>query len=251
MLRCATELAAQAEEIENESRASVTEVGRAGDASHGDQRIEERAYDGLLLSEDAIDREGERIFASAPHDERLRDTAARGARGQAERACEVDDRDGLAAAREEARCAPGGARPPGTPLTWGEAFLAALFIFALLLMIYGVVPDRWLRWADGDLKWRSDKVGIPVGGIGIARWHLFHKPYLLWPKGISFAAHSRGKVKITAQVLRDIIATVIYGIGLVGQIVMWLWWQRRGKKAAGERPALTTSAYGRPLVRQT
>jgi hypothetical protein len=142
-------------------------------------------------------------------------------------------------------------RPPGTPLTWGEAFLAALFIFALLLMIYGVVPDRWLRWADGDLKWRSDKIGIPVGGIGIARWHLFQKPYLLFPKGISFGAHSAGKVKITAQVLRDIIATVIYGIGLVGQIVMWLWWQRRGKTPAGERPAITTSAYGRPLVRQT
>src|SRR5437660_1361542 len=58
-------------------------------------------------------------------------------------------------------------RPPGTPFTWGEAFIAALFTFALLLMVYGVVPDRWLRWADGDLKWRSDKIGIPLGGLGI------------------------------------------------------------------------------------
>ena len=36
-------------------------------------------------------------------------------------------------------------RQPGTPLTWGEAFIAATFAFALLLMIYGVVPDRWQR----------------------------------------------------------------------------------------------------------
>jgi hypothetical protein len=143
-------------------------------------------------------------------------------------------------------------RPPGTPITWGEAFLAALFLFGLLLMLYGVVPDRWLRWADGELKWRSDKVGIPLGGLGIGHWHLFgmKKPYLLFKNGIYFG-HSRAKIKITAQVVRDIIATVIYGIGLVGQVIMWLWWQRRGQKPAVEQPALTTSAYGRPLVRQT
>src|ERR1700694_1311398 len=57
-------------------------------------------------------------------------------------------------------------RPPGTPLTWGEAFAGGLVIFFLLLMIYGVVPDRWLRYADGELKWRVDKLGIPMGPIG-------------------------------------------------------------------------------------
>ncbi len=143
-------------------------------------------------------------------------------------------------------------RPPGTPLTWGEAFMAALFLFGLFLMIYGVVPDRWLRFADGELKWRSDKVGIPLGGIGIGHWHLLgmKKPYLLFSKGIYFG-HSRAKIKITAQVVRDVVATAIYGVGLVGHAAMWLWWQRRGQKPVGEQPALTTSAYGRPLVRQT
>jgi hypothetical protein len=146
----------------------------------------------------------------------------------------------------------GRTRPPGTPLTWGEAFMAALFLFGLLLMIYGVVPDRWLRWADGELKWRSDKVGIPVGGLGVGHWHLFgmEKPYLLFSKGI-YVGKSRGKIKITAQDVRDIVAVAIYAVGLVGQVLMWLWWQRRGQKPAEARPALTTSAYGRPLVRQT
>ena len=32
-------------------------------------------------------------------------------------------------------------RPPGTPFTWGEAFLAATFVFGLMLLAYGVVPD--------------------------------------------------------------------------------------------------------------
>jgi hypothetical protein len=39
-------------------------------------------------------------------------------------------------------------------------------------------------------------------------------------------------------------------VALVGQFVMWRWWQRRGKKT--EQPAIAaSSAYGRPLVRQS
>ncbi|HEV7888205.1 MAG TPA: hypothetical protein VGO92_11655 [Acidimicrobiales bacterium] len=130
-------------------------------------------------------------------------------------------------------------RAPGTPLTWGEAFVASAFLFALMLMIYGVVPDQWLRWADGGLKWRSDKIGIPTGPLPF-------KDHLLFPNGISF--FGRGRIIITAQVLRDIVATGIYVVALVGQIIAWLWWQSRGKKPV--QPAIATSAYGRPLLRK-
>ncbi|HZQ26721.1 MAG TPA: hypothetical protein VFA94_03380 [Acidimicrobiales bacterium] len=133
-------------------------------------------------------------------------------------------------------------RAPGTPVTWGEAFVAAVFLFALMLMIYGVVPDQWLRWADGGLKWRSDKIGIPTGPLPIGG-----KQHLLFPHGISF--FGRGRIIVSAQVLRDIVATLIYVVFLVGQVVGWLWWQNRGKKAA-QQPAIETSAYGRPLVRK-
>ena len=52
------------------------------------------------------------------------------------------------------------------------------------------------------------------------------------------------------EILEDLIVTMIYGVALVGQIVMWRWWQRRGKRAAV--PAIEKkSAYGRPLVRGT
>jgi len=140
-------------------------------------------------------------------------------------------------------------RPPGTPATWGEAFVAAIFLFALLLMIYGVVPDRWLRWADGDLKWRSDKIGIPLGGLGIGHYHLFgmQKPYLLFPHGITF--FGRGKIIVSAKTVEDAIAAAIYGVFLGGQIGVWLWWQRRGKQVS--KAIQRVSAYGRPLVRST
>jgi len=131
-------------------------------------------------------------------------------------------------------------RPPGTPLTWGEAFVAATFVFALLLMIYGIVPDRFLRWADSELKWRSDAYGIPTGPL-----HLGEKGRL-FSHGITF--FGRGKIMLSLQAVRDIIATAIYGVGIVGQVLAWLWWQNRGKKK--DVPELETSAYGRPLLRK-
>ena len=57
-----------------------------------------------------------------------------------------------------------------------------------------------------------------------------------------------GRFIITAQVLRDIIAATLYIAFLVGQILLWLWWQKRGQKKP-DTPELT-SAFGRPLVRR-
>jgi hypothetical protein len=141
-------------------------------------------------------------------------------------------------------------RPPGTPLTWGEAFAGGLVVFFLLLMVFGVVPDRWLRYADGELKWRIDKLGIPLGPFG----PVLHDQLgignhnIIFANGIKFGGG--GRVQVSAKILEDIIVTVIYGVALTGQIVMWRWWQRRGRHAA--QPAIAKkSAYGRPLVRGT
>jgi hypothetical protein len=133
-------------------------------------------------------------------------------------------------------------RKPGTPLTWGEAFVASVFMFSLMLLLYGIVPDQWLRWADGELQWRSDKIGIPTGPLPLPG----ERDNMLFPDGISI--FDRGRIVVTAQVLRDIFATLIYIVALVGQIVGWLWWQKRGKKPA--QPAIETSRYGRPLLRK-
>ncbi|MEY2566194.1 MAG: hypothetical protein QOE35_723, partial [Actinomycetota bacterium] len=57
----------------------------------------------------------------------------------------------------------------------------------------------------------------------------------------------RGRLTVTAAAVGDIIATVIYGVGVAGQGFIWAWWQRRGKAKPKELP---TSAYGRPLVKR-
>lgn len=145
-------------------------------------------------------------------------------------------------------------RPAGAPLSWGEAYLGGLFVFVFFLVIYGVLPNQWLQWCDGPLKWRSDKVGIPAGPIG---WFLHNNrkylgfiPYqkgVFWPKGITF--FGRGKLSFNAQDLRDIVAALIYVVALMGQMKGWLWWQAR-HKVKSATPELPTSAYGRPLVKK-
>jgi hypothetical protein len=131
-------------------------------------------------------------------------------------------------------------RPRGKPLTWGEAFIAGVFIFGLFLMIYGIFPDSLLRLADGELKWRSDAIGIPTGPIpGI-------KNHTLFADGITF--FGRGRILVSKQVIRDVLVSGIYIIFGLAQIFIWLWWQKRGTGKPAT-PELETSAYGRPLVR--
>jgi hypothetical protein len=121
-------------------------------------------------------------------------------------------------------------RPVGTPLTWGEAMAASVYVFFLLFWIYGVVPHLWLAWADNELRWRPDKLLFGPGDILKPRAQDGWLPFTL-----------------TYQTVRDIIATLIYGAMLTGNAAAIVLWQKRGKKAAA---AIERSEYGRPLVRE-
>jgi hypothetical protein len=114
-------------------------------------------------------------------------------------------------------------RPVGTPLTWGEAMVAATYVFFLFFWAYGVVPNQWMMLADNEWSWRSDR--MVSGPFGIVEGAPFDVNY---------------------EHLRDLVAVVMYGIILGINIVLWMVWQGRGKQKAPEVPA---SSYGRPLVR--
>ena len=117
-----------------------------------------------------------------------------------------------------------GRRPVGTPLTWGEAMVASMFLFFLMFLAYGIVPHQWLTWADNELGWRSDKI---LFGPGDA-----------FDTALPFT--------LTYLVVRDLIATGIYIVFFGAQIYLWMWWQNRGREKPKE---IETSAYGRPLVK--
>lgn len=131
----------------------------------------------------------------------------------------------------------GSRRPIGTPVTWGEAMVASTFVFALMLVAYGVVPNQWLTFADKELLWRPDKllVGISSGGV-------------VWGNGAKSLGGS-GRVLINYQAIRDIVATVIYVVFLGGQMYLWSKWQKRGRRKPGDVEA-AESRFGRPVLRK-
>jgi hypothetical protein len=112
------------------------------------------------------------------------------------------------------------------PATWAQSMLGALAVFALFLLIYGVVPHEWLTWADSKLGLREDKILIDT------------KP-----------------IKFSGRALRDIVATVIYIVYLGLNTWMWIAWQKRGTRKPKATPAATpepagTSAFSRPVTKK-
>lgn len=124
-------------------------------------------------------------------------------------------------------------RPADAPLSWGEANVGATYVFFLLFWAYGVVPHQWLTYADNELSWRVDKLLVGPTGIGFTDG----EGLLAW--ALPF--------ELTYLVVRDIIAVVIYGLVLAGNVAMWNVWQNRGKVAPTE---VEQSTFGRPLVRE-
>lgn len=122
-------------------------------------------------------------------------------------------------------------RPKGTPLAWGEAMLASVYVFFVLFMAYGVVPHQWLTHVQNELGWRADK------------------PFLGW--GDFLKAKSRGgnfPFEINFLQVGDVLVVGIYGFFLGLQMRMWKFWQTRGD--AKPSTDLATSTYGRPLVKK-
>jgi hypothetical protein len=121
-------------------------------------------------------------------------------------------------------------RPIGSPLTWGQAMLAATYVFAVFFLAYGIVPHQWLTHEQNQLNWRADRIWIGHNSAA----EVLSTP--LMPFDVTF------------QALGDIIVVGIYGFFLSLQIFIFSWWQNRGRaKPAAELP---TSTYGRPLVRK-
>jgi hypothetical protein len=123
-------------------------------------------------------------------------------------------------------------RPKGTPLSWGESMIAALYAFTTMFIAYGVVPDRWINHADKELKWNKQKLLNGPWDLLKAKANGGHFPFT-----------------VSYQELRDIVVVVIHVFFFALQIFIWMRWQNRDKKdAVGTE--LETSTYGRPLVKK-
>jgi Ca2+/H+ antiporter len=131
----------------------------------------------------------------------------------------------------------GARRPIGTPVTWGEAMVAGAWVFAIMLVAYGIVPHQWLTYADNELLWRPDKLLVGISSAGVV-WGTDAKDL-----------GGTGRILINYQAIRDIVATLLYVVFLGGQMVLWSIWQKRGRKKPGDVEE-ARSRFGRPVLRK-
>ena len=122
-------------------------------------------------------------------------------------------------------------RPKGTPVSWGEAMIAAVYVFGTMFLAFGVVPHQWIDHADRNLGWSKSKI--------------IYGPFdLLKPKALG------GHFPFTAsyEAIRDTVVVLlhVFYFGLI--LFLWRVWQGRGD--AKPSTEIATSTYGRPLVRK-
>src|SRR5690606_30459736 len=116
-------------------------------------------------------------------------------------------------------------RPKDAELTGGQAMFAAMYVTFLMFWFFGVVPDRWMNYAEGAMAMRSDAILAGPGSTG-------------WLQDLP--------IVITKQTVADLVTVNIYGVGLTLTMVLWAVWQKRGSKPADE---VEKSTFGRPLVK--
>ena len=117
-----------------------------------------------------------------------------------------------------------------------------MWIWAIFLLAYAIVPHQFITMCDKDFGWRPDTIGIPTGPFhnlpGIRR-------HLLFANGVTF--FGRGRLGVNQQTVRDIIATNLYVVFMTIHFKLWVKAQSRGDKKAEVVPV---SPYGRPLVKK-
>lgn len=85
-------------------------------------------------------------------------------------------------------------------VTWARAILGTTYAFAMFFLIYAVVPNEWILWANNGLGWTSDKI-------------------LVSPEPFPFT--------LTYVVLNDTIAMMPYILGTIGVCLIAKYWQQR------------------------
>jgi len=120
------------------------------------------------------------------------------------------------------------------PVTWAQAMLGAVGVFAMFMLCYGIIPSEWVTFSDKYLQWTTDKF------VFRSSQHILFIP-INWP--FSF----------TKQNVRDVIAAGIYIVFFLMNIVLFLQWQKRptaAEVAASSEPTdAGTSKFGRPMRR--
>jgi hypothetical protein len=121
---------------------------------------------------------------------------------------------------------------PDRPPTWAMAMGGAVYVFALMLLAYAIIPHEIIQFADSYLQWGKDKYVIKS------------------TTAIPFATSWNWPISIDMQAVRDIVVVGAYGIFFAGNLLLFSLWQKRPteSEAATKEPVPAgRSRFGRPL----
>jgi hypothetical protein len=121
---------------------------------------------------------------------------------------------------------------PDRPTTWAQAMAGSVYVFALMLLVYAVIPHEWITFADNYLQWGKDKYVIK-STTAIPFWESQNWPF-----------------SVDMQAVRDVVAVGIYLVFFAGNIALFVLWQDRKTRTedAEEKPVVVgRSRFGRPL----
>lgn len=110
------------------------------------------------------------------------------------------------------------------PLTWARAVVGAGLFVALMIIIFGVIPNQMLTLAQGPLEWTSQKILITI------------PPALVL----------NNEITITAETLKDMIVGGYAFNNLIVIAIVMVVWQNYHRKKDEPKPQ-RISEYGRPI----
>ena len=112
-------------------------------------------------------------------------------------------------------------------MTWARASLGAFLFTALMIILFGIIPNHWLSLTQGPWEWTGAKIALTL-----PRWLVLNN-----------------EVAISYEVLKDgILQGYIFNV-TIGIIVVMYQWQERAKKKAAGPPPKPVSVYGRPVTK--
>ena len=118
------------------------------------------------------------------------------------------------------------------PTTWAQAMAGSVYVFALFLLAYAVVPHEWITFADKYLLWGKDQYVIKS------------------TTPIPFATSFNWPFSIDLQSVRDVVVVLIYVAFFALNIALFVMWQKRPTRSeleTREPVEVGRSRFGRPL----
>ncbi len=114
-------------------------------------------------------------------------------------------------------------------MTWARASIGAGLFTALMIILFGIIPNEWLTYTQAEWEWTSQKIWIEIPS----------------------ALLGGNEVNISAAVFKDIISATYSVVALGGVAIGMISWQKRDQlRATREKSKKSTdhvSVYGRPL----